>query len=196
MAAKASRPKPRKAGVKTLEQAQAFVRAVGKCAIFADKKQDLPNLWDAVDLPEKAPGEKGWGQKIGAVWSWKNLLPATYPDEIFYGKDKGGRAVLMTLAHLAEEHYPKFHRPVEQCSVMARKIYALVKVEPMTTTALRNAVAGKDKALRAAFAKALVELQVTLNIVRSNAPEIEADTWLRFAELYPKIGAYGVARVS
>jgi hypothetical protein len=177
--------------LKTLAQAHAFVRTVGKCAIFADKRGDVPSLWDAVDLPEKQPGEKGWGQKIGAVWSWKNRLPATYPDEIFYGKDERGRAVLMTLEHLAREHYPRFHRPVEQCSPMARKVYALVKVEPMTTTALRAAVAGKDKLLRAAFAKALVELQVTLNIVRSNAPEIEADTWLRFPELYPGVAAHG-----
>lgn len=181
-------PAPRPYRLKTLAQAHAFVLAVGKCAIFADKKKAGPNLWDAVDLPEKQPGESGWGQKIGAVWSWKNQLPAQYPDEIFYGKDEKGKAALMTLEHLAQEHYPKVHRPIEACSVMARKIYALVKVEPVTTTALRNAVAGKDKALRAAFAKAMIELQVTLNIVRSNAPEIESDTWLRFAELYPAIG--------
>ena len=180
---------PRKYRLKTLAQARAYVLALGKCTIFADKKKTGPNLWDAVDLPEKQPGEKGWGKKIGAVWSWKNQLPAEFPDEIFYGKDEHGRAVLMTLEHLAKEHYPRLHRPVEECSVMARKIYSLVKVEPVTTTVLRNTVAGKDKALRAAFAKALVELQVTLNIVRSNAPEIESDTWLRFAELYPAIAA-------
>jgi hypothetical protein len=174
--------------LKTLEQAHAFVRAVGKCGIFADPKGELPTLWDVTDLPDRKPGEGGWGKKVGAVWSWKNQLPADYPDEIFYGKDERGRAVLMTLEHLATEHYPKHHRPIEACSATARKIYALVKVEPMTTTALRNTVAGKDKARRAAFTKALVELQVTLNIVRSNAPEVESDTWLRFAELYPKIG--------
>jgi hypothetical protein len=28
-------------------------------------------------------------------------------------------------------------------------------------------------------------LQVTLNIVRSNAPEVESDTWLRFSDQYP-----------
>ncbi len=180
---------PRKYRLKTLAQAHAFVLAVGKCTIFADKKKTGPNLWDAVDLPGKQPGEKGWGKKIGAVWSWKNQLPAQFPDEIFYGKDENGKAVLMTLEHLAKVHYAKVHLPVEQCSVMARKIYALVKVEPVTTTALRNAVAGKDKALRAAFAKAMIELQVTLNIVRSNDPDIESDTWLRFSELYPAIAA-------
>ena len=184
-------PPPRQYRLKTLAQAHAFVLAVGKCAIFADKKKPGPNLWDAVDLPEKKPGEKGWGQKIGAVWSWKNQLPSTYPDEIFYGKDENGKAALMTLEYLAKEHYPKVHKPIEQCSVMGRKIYALVKVEPVTTTALRNAVAGRDKALRAAFSKAMIELQVTLNIVRSNAPEIESDTWLRFSELYPSLAPRG-----
>ena len=178
--------------LKTLAQAHAFVLAVGKCAIFADRKKPGPNLWDAVDLPEKQPGEKRWGKKIGAVWSWKNQLPAEFPDEIFYGKDENGKAALMTLEYLAKTHYPQVHRPVEECSVMARKIYALVKVEPITTTALRNAVAGKDKPRRAAFAKAMIELQVTLNIVRSNAPEIESDTWLRFSELYPSIPARGI----
>ena len=180
---------PRKFRVKTFAQAHAFVLAVGKCGIFADKKSALPSLWEAVDLPEKQPGEGGWGKKIGAVWGWKNQLPAEFPDEIFYGKDEAGRATLMTLTHLAKEHYPKFHRPIEQCGPMARKIYALVKIEPMTTGALRTAVAGKDKLLRAAFSKAMIELQVTLNIVRSNAPEIETDTWLRFGELYPAIVA-------
>ena len=182
---------PKKYRIKTFAQAHAFVLAVGKCTIFADKKKAGANLWDAVDLPEKQPGEKGWGKKIGAVWSWKNQLPAQFPDEIFYGKDENGKAVLMTLEHLAKEHYPKMHRPVEQCSVMARKIYALVKVEPVTTPVLRKALAGTDKALRAAFAKALVELQVTLNIVRSNDPDVESDTWLRFSELYPEIAARG-----
>jgi hypothetical protein len=68
----------RKPRVRTLAQARAFVKAVGLCLVFADKKQDLPNLWDVVDLPEKQPGEKGWGKKIGAVWSWKtSSLPTT-----------------------------------------------------------------------------------------------------------------------
>lgn len=173
--------------MKTLAQAHAFVSAVGKCTIFPNRKTDGPNLWDVVDLPGKKAGEKGWGEKVGAVWSWKNALPAEYPDEIFYGKDERGRAVLMTLNHLAKEHYPKFHRPIEECSPIARKIYALVKVEPMMTGELRNSVTQKDRALRAAFSKAMSELQVTLNIVRSNAPEIESDTWLRFGELYPSI---------
>ena len=171
--------------VRTLKQAKAFVCKVGYCLVFADKKLDLPNLWDAIDLPEKQPGEKGWGKKVGAVWSWKNELPADYPDEIFYGKGEKGKSVLMTLDHLKETHYPAFHQPVAKCSPLARKIYELVRIEPFTTSALRKAILKGDKTLKNAFAKALVELQVTLNIVRSNAPEITADNWVRFEEQYP-----------
>jgi hypothetical protein len=38
------------------------------------------------------------------------------------------------------------------------------------------------------FDAALKELQVTLNIVRSNEPGIDRDTWLPFKELY--LGIY------
>jgi len=177
-----SKPQPR---LRTLKQARDFVRACGLCLVFADKKSDLPNLWDAIDLPEKQPGEKGWGRKIGALWSWKNQLPADYPDEIFYGKGAKGKTVLMTLDHLRTVHYPQFHQPVAECSPFARKLYEHIRIEPMTTPALRKAVLQGDRSRKAAFAKALVELQITLNIVRSNDPDITSDTWVRFAEQYP-----------
>lgn len=173
--------------IRTLAQAKKYVAKVGYCLVFADRKQEVPNLWDAIDLPEKQPGEKGWGQKVSAVWNWKNALPADYPDEIFYGKGAKGKSVLMTVDYLKEEHYPAFHQPIGKCSAMARKIYELVRVEPLTTTALRKAILHGDKTRKNAFAKALVELQVSLNIVRSNAPEITSDTWVRFGEQYPDL---------
>ncbi len=174
-----------KPNVRTLAQAKRYVSKVGCCLVFADKKLDAPNLWDAIDLPEKQPGEKGWGQKVGAIWSWKNELPADNPDEIFYGKGAKGKSVLMTLDYLKTQHYPAFHQSVAKCSPMARKIYELVRIEPLTTTALRKAILQGDKTRKNAFAKALVELQITLNIVRCNDPEITSDTWVRFDEQYP-----------
>lgn len=176
---------PTKAHIRTLAQAKKYVSKVGHCLVFADPKKDLPNLWDMIDLPEKQPGEKGWGQKVGAIWSWKNQLAADYPDEIFYGKGAKGKSVLMTLAYLKDSHYAAFHQPVEKCSPLARRIYELVRIEPMTTPALRQAILKGDKARKNAFAKALVDLQVTLNIVRSNTPEVTSDTWVRFDEQYP-----------
>ncbi len=171
--------------IRTLAQARTYVCKVGISLVFPDDKLGLSNLWDMIDLPEKKPGEKGWGQKVGAIWSWKNQLPADYPDEIFYGKGAKGKSVLMTLDHMRKVHYPEFNRQVTACSPMARKIYELVRIEPMTTPTLRKAVIKSDKSRKAAFAKALVELQVTLNIVRCNAPEMTSDTWVRFSEQYP-----------
>ena len=178
--AKASVPKK----IRTLKEAHRFVMAVGICAIFTDRSGRLASLWDITDLPEKKPGQKGWGEKIGAVWSWKNRLPADYPDEIFYGKIPGGRAVLMTLDYLRAVHYPKHHKPIQSCSANAQRLFELVRVEPRGTTELRNLFAGQNRLLRAAFARALVELQVTLNVVRLNASEVEADTWVPFQEQY------------
>lgn len=179
--------KPRRpAGIKTLAQAREFVLREKVCLIFGSKKSELPSLWDVVTLPDRKPGEKGWGQKITAIWTWKNQLPAECPDEIFYGKLPGGLAVLMSMEHMREVHYPQHDKDIAQCSALARKIHHLIRSEPMTTTELRKALPPSATLTKSALDRALVELQVTLNIVRSNAPEVECDTWLRFTDQYPE----------
>ena len=87
------------ASIRTLEEGRDFVLKVGICGVLHDKS-GAPNLWDAVDAPDKQPGDQGWGDKMGMVWSWKNELPARYPDAIFYGKRKGGGAILCSMAAL------------------------------------------------------------------------------------------------
>jgi len=177
-----------KARIKTLGQAYAFVLKVKTCLIFGSKKSDLPSLWDAVDLPERVPGKKGWGQKVEAIWAWKNELPARFPDDIFYGKLPGGLAVLMCVKHLRQVHYPAHHRAVSECSPLARRAYDLIRSEPQTTAELRRALSPSGAISRSRINTALVELQVTLNITRSTAANEKLDTWLPFAEQYPGIG--------
>jgi hypothetical protein len=82
--------------VRTLKQARAYILQVGICGIFSDSGVGMPNLWDVVALPDRQPGEKGWGQKVVAIWRWKNELPAICPEEIIYGKIPAGRAALMS----------------------------------------------------------------------------------------------------
>ncbi len=106
-------------GVRSIEEARAFVEQVGLCAIFHDPSGKLPSLWDAVDAPDKQPGERGWGDKMGKVWSWKNELPARYPDAIFYGKLKGGRAILCTMARLREIYREQHSEDDEERSLLA-----------------------------------------------------------------------------
>lgn len=172
--------------VKTLEQAYEFVLQVKTCLIFGSNKSDLPSLWDVVDLPGRKPGQKGWGKKVEAIWAWKNELPAQFPDEIFYGKLPGGLAVLMCLKHLREHHYPAHHRPVSECRPLAQRAYELIRREPRTTPELRQALSPSGTISKSRIDGALKELQTTLNIVRSNAPEVESDTWLTFFEQYPQ----------
>jgi hypothetical protein len=173
--------------VRTLNQAKAFVVKAGICGIFSDARGEMPCLWDVVDLPGRKPGKKGWGEKITAIWNWKNELPAMYPKMIFYGKIRGGLAVLMSMDHLREEHYPKHYRPLKDCSALARKLYEIIRMDPITTGSLREEMNMARRPERNRFDRALQELQVTLNIARRNSANDEKDTWVPFTEQYLEI---------
>src|ERR1700722_5479058 len=178
----------RKVGAgRTLKQARAYILQVGLCGIFSDAGVGLANLWDVVDLPDRHPGEKGWGQKVVAIWQWKNELPAIYPEEIFYGKIRGGRAVLMSMEYLRVEHYPKHHRPLIQCSTLAQSVYRSLRLDPQTTGSLRKEFNATQRPERTRIDRALQELQITLNIARRNSLEDENDTWVLFSEQYLEV---------
>jgi len=177
--------------IRTLTQARAFVLRAGICGIFSDAKGTMPCLWNSVDLPERRPGETGWGQKVMAIWRWKNELPAKYPREVFYGKIKGGLAVLMSIEYLRNEHYPKHHRPLRDCSPLGRQLYDVIRLDPIVTGALREEMSIAGPSERNKFDRALQELQTTLNIVRRNSALDEKDTWVPFSEQY-----LGVAQVT
>ena len=172
------------AAVKTLEEAYEYVQSMKICTIFSEKAKGIPSLWDAVDLPEDGGGRTKWGAKVEAVWAWKNELPETYPDDIYYGKIPGGHAALMTMDYLRETHYPSCHKPVEECSELAQQVYDITRLNPDTTGALRREAMDLYGCTKSRFDTALKQLQVTLNIVRSNDPDVKNDTWLPFSEIY------------
>ena len=60
-------------------------------------------------------------------------------------------------------------------------------MEPWETGPLRNEVIEEFGCSKSQFDTALKNLQITMNIARSNDSEIERDTWLAFLELYPDI---------
>ncbi|MBA3943593.1 MAG: Fpg/Nei family DNA glycosylase [Herpetosiphonaceae bacterium] len=175
--------------VHTLEEARDFVLAMGMIGILQDTKGKLPTLWDAVDFLDKQPGEGGWGEKMGKVWSWKNALPATYPDEIFYGKIKGGRAVLMSMEKL-RALYQQYHKPVEQCGAVAQQLWKIIQQGSIMTVPLRQVIGMTDRKERGLFDRALQELQVTFNIARSNQPDVEGDIWVPFTKQYPQFAEH------
>ena len=173
--------------IKTFEEARFLIRELKICTIFESAKSGLPSLWEYVDLPEKQEGEKGWGQKVSAVWSWKNRLPAEFPDEIFYGKINGGFAVLMTMDYLRDVHFASSYKSVDQLNPLSATIFEKIRNEPWETTDLRKEVIEAYGCSKSQFDTALKNLQISLNIVRSNDPGIERDTWLTFEELYSYI---------
>lgn len=175
--------KPVSSGIRTLAQARAFVRKEGLVGIFSNNDGAMASLWDVVDLPGRQPGEKGWGQKISSIWTWKNELPARWPEEVFYGKIPGGLAVLMSLERL-KTHYPESHVALKECSPVAQKIAAVLRFDPATTPELRRELGMTQKPEKARFDRALQELQVTLNIARRNSLEDKNDTWVPFREQY------------
>ena len=171
--------------IKTLEDARRFVLKEKVCTIFPSDKVSCTSLYEHVDLPEKQPGESGWGQRMEAVWPWKNQLPTEYPNEIYYGKIKGGFAVLMEMNHLADEHFPDAYKPAESLNQLAQQVYDRIRIEPWTTTDLRNEMVRDLGCSKSQFDTALKNLQITLNIVR--ACDAEQDTWLTFREVYTDI---------
>jgi hypothetical protein len=171
------------ASVQTIEDARDFVLEVGMCSIF-HPKDGGPNLWDAVDAPDKQPGESGWGEKTGKVWTWKNELPARYPDEIFYGKRQGGTAVLCTMDAL-REMYRRQRRPLEELSPTAQRLYAIIVQGPVNNAELKQLTGMTGKSGKSAYDRAVMELQVALQIVRVNRMDTEGDTWTPFEAQYP-----------
>lgn len=170
--------------IKTLEQAYQFVKEIKICTVFQSDRTEHPSLWENVDLPEKQPGEKGWGKKMSAVWTWKNQLPAKYPNEIFYGKIKGGLAVLMDMDYMARDHFPRAYKDTETQDKLVQHIHGKIVVEPWDTTTLRKTTMQELGCTKSQFDSALKNLQITMNIVRLNDSQIERDTWVPFKELY------------
>jgi hypothetical protein len=175
--------------ITTLEGALEYVQAVKVCTLFSNKVAGLPALWDSVDLPENGGGRTKWGARVEAIWAWKNELPATYPDEVFYGKISGGLAVLMTMDHLRDVHYPKAHKPVSTCRDLAQKVFEVIRLDPTETTETRAIAMGRHGCSKSQFDTALKQLQVTLNIARDPEAGTGKDRWLPFREIYPDFSA-------
>ena len=76
---------------------------------------------------------------------------------------------------------------------MSQHIFEKIRNEPWETAALREEVLEEYGYSKSQFDTALKNLQISLNIVRSNDPDIERDTWVTFQELYPEIWAAHVS---
>ena len=174
--------------VRTVDDALEFVRAVGLSLIFEEKRTakrtPMPSLWDVVDAPDKQQGERGFGERAAVVWQLKNDLPMTYPDEIFYGKLRGGRAMLCTMDRLKEIYREQRQRP-DDLSRDARKLFDIIRLRPITSGDLRLDAGFHLPDARSRFERGLQELQIGLLIARV---DVDPDTWFLFDAAYPYLG--------
>lgn len=173
--------------IKTFEDACEFVFDKKICTVFGSKKSQYPSLWDNTDLSDQKPQGGGWSPRVVAIWNWKTEMPQTFPDEIFYGKVPGGDAVLMEMEYLRAVHYPRHFRPVSELDDLSQDVFELIRSEPWYTGDLRRHAMEELGCSRSQFETALKKLQITLNIVRSNDPDIDRDLWLSFEEVHPDI---------
>ena len=170
--------------IKTFEQAYKFVLKHKVCTVFGSKNSPYESLWDNTALSEAKPKEGGWSPKVVAVWDWKTRIPQTYPDTVFYGKVKGGDAVLMEMQHFCNVHYAEAFQPVGELSMLAQQVYELIRLEPNYTGELRKKAIEQFKCSKSQFETALKHLQISLNIVRSNDLQHANDFWLPMREVH------------
>jgi hypothetical protein len=170
--------------MKTFEEAFRFVMDHKVCTVFGSKGSPYPSLWDNTELSEKRPRAGGWSSKALAVWDWKTRIPQTYPESVYYGKIKGGDAVLMEMRYFRQTHYPSAFQPVSELDELARQVYELIRLEPAFTGQLRKRAMGRFVCTKSQFDGALKRLQISLNIVRSNDPSLKNDYWLTMREVH------------
>jgi hypothetical protein len=171
--------------VRTLEEAHDFVLTAGLCRVLHDPKGKLPTLWDA--LAFTGTGLDAWGEKLAQVWALRQQLVATYPEQIFSGKIRGGRVVLMSTERLRQE-YARYHRPLETCSELAQQLYAIIAQGPIASLTLRQAAGLVTRKDRGRFERALQELQSTFTIARAPTAD-SGDVWVPFPQQYPQFAA-------
>jgi hypothetical protein len=172
-----------------MEGARDYILTHGICGIFKEADASSHSLWNAVDLPDQVTAESSkWGVKLDHIWIWKTELQTAYPDELFYAKLPHGQAVLMSTQYLRDRFYPSHHKPLTECSSLARLIYEIVRVEPSVPTGeLRTLSTERAQCTKGRFATALTQLQVTLNIARCPTSTVKSDHWITFASLFPEI---------
>ncbi len=170
--------------IKTFAEAYQFVLEQKICTVFGSKNSPYPSLWDNTGLPDEKPRGGGWSPKVIAVWDWKTRIPQTYPESIFYGKVPGGDAVLMEMQFFRHVHFPATFQPVHELSPLAQAVFELIRLEPDFTGPLRNRASKKLNCTKSRFETALKQLQISLNIVRSNDPKLKNDFWLPFKEVH------------
>ncbi len=183
--------------VRSKEQALKFINSVGFCFAFKAEHSELPCLWHAAcGVREPVlPRHTHHDPYLSFVWEMKDTLPAE--KSIYYGKLLKGRPTMLSLKYLPyfyvlaertgarDEYIQEFRR--QKLSQDAKEIMeALLDSWPQVTKGLKLATGMHAKGDRAAFDKAIAELQTKMFVVKV-AEQYEPFTfvWAPLARVFP-----------
>jgi hypothetical protein len=176
--------------VHTVEEARAFVKEVGFCHFWPIKGVETPNLFHAIaGRVRPVPMEHG-DPDLSKCWGWKDS--SLDKKWWYYGKLLRRRATLVSLDLL-----PAFYACSENCGSLddylqeytdglttaeAKAIYeALLEHGPLNTIRLRREARMSAESAKSRFDRALVELQIGLEVLPVGVAE--AGAW-RYAFIY------------
>ncbi len=163
--------------VHTIPEALDFVNQVGFCFAFAAKHSELPCLWHAAcgERKPRYPEHTHSDPYIGLVWEAKDVLPADR--KIYYGKALKNRPTMISL-----EYFPHFYslkgRSNAPDAFLAEYLRgeitpdakaimeALSENSPQVTADLKLSSGFAHPKKRAAFDRAMAELQMKMHVVK------------------------------
>ncbi len=163
--------------VRTKDQALDFINDIGYCFAFKSENSELPCLWHAAcgTRDPVMPQHSHHDPYLSFVWEMKDILPSE--KKIYYGKLLKRRPTMISLEYLPffyvlsdrlgtnDEYQRSFLRGA--LTSTARDIMeALSDSSPQVTKGLKLATGNLTRGQRAAFDKAIAELQTKMFIVK------------------------------
>jgi hypothetical protein len=164
--------------VRTPRKALQFINDVGFCFAFKSVNSELPCLWHAAcgERSPVMPRRTHHDPFISFVWEVKNVLPSQRL--VYYGRILKHRPTLVSLELFpyfyaltrrtgARDEYLRAFRHGELSPIAKGIMDALVDSSPQVTKGLKLAVGRHSGSERAAFDRAMVELQMNMFVVKT-----------------------------
>jgi hypothetical protein len=184
--------------VATIEDAASFVDENGICFAFKAERSELPCLWHAAcgRRDPEMPHHTHHDPAIGLVWRAKDVLPEQ--KRIYYGKAIRKRPTMIAL-DLFPDFFAAAGHPVaeelidpfaERLTPDARRVLeVLLDSPPLPTRILREQSGFGSSRGRAAFGRAMTELQQSLLVTKI------AETYEPFTFIWGRLDRWLVEQV-
>jgi len=163
--------------VRSRASALRFIDDVGFCFAFKAENSELPCLWNAVcgQRDPVYPVHTHHDEAISFVWRIKDELPAER--KIYYGKLLRSRPTMVSLEFLPaffllsgrrgrRTDYQEAVRKGTLLPVARDILEALADSSPQSTRGLKLATGNQSKSKRAAFDRAIAQLQAKMYIAK------------------------------